>query len=188
MLTSSNSEIGIWNAWVFMIVFILQMIIMSFANEQIRKRTHVPNSARKTLIEKYIGFIANFFWLVALVYSIFLPFLLGSIWFYVGLSVFIIGILILMFATVNFMTTPVEQLIQKGVYKYSRHPMYLATFLICLGAGISTASFIFILVSIIIAICFHYEAILEEKYCLSIYQDQYKEYMNSVPRWIGIHK
>jgi|SRR3972149_3403747 len=188
MSTSTISEIGIWNAWIFMIVFILQMIIMSFANKQIRKRTHVPNSARKTLIEKYIGIIANFFWFVALVYSIFLPFLLGSIWFYVGLSVFIIGILILMSATVNFMTTPVGQLIQKGVYKFSRHPMYLATFLICLGTGISTASLIFILMSIIIAIYFYYEAILEEKYCLSKYQNQYKEYMNSVPRWFGIHK
>jgi len=89
---------------------------------------------------------------------------------------------------VNFMTTPVGQLIQKGVYKFSRHPMYLATFLICLGTGISTASLIFILMSIIIAIYFYYEAILEEKYCLSKYQNQYKEYMNSVPRWFGIHK
>jgi len=185
MLTS-GVKIGLGNAWIFMSVFILQLIIISFANKRIRKRSHVPPDTRKTNFEKYIGIFANLFWLLAMGYSIFLPLLLGTIWFYIGFTVFIFGVLLLLIATINFMNTPGDQLIQKGVYKFSRHPMYLATFLICLGSGIATASGIFIVLSLIFALCLRYEALLEEKYCTNLYKDKYIEYKNKVPRWLGI--
>jgi len=188
VFTSTVFEIGIWNGWLFMSVFILQMILIISVDKRIWKRSHIPNDFRQTSTKKYIGGIANFVWLLALGYSIFLPLLFRTMWFYIGFSVFIIGVLLLAFATFSFMTTHIDQLIQKGVYTFSRHPMYLATSLICLGTGIAAASLIFILLSIIISICFHYEALLEEKYCLTKYQGLYTEYMNRVPRWFGIPK
>ena len=179
-------QIGVWNGWIFMSVFILQMVIIGFANKTVWKRSHVPNDARKTLMEKYIGNISNFFWLLALIYSVFLPLRLGTLWFYTGLFIFLSGVLFLLFATSNFMTTPVDRLIEKGVYQFSRHPMYLATFLICLGTGLATMSWIFIVLSVIIVFCLHHEALVEEKYCLDQYADVYKAYMHKVPRWLGI--
>ena len=171
-----------------MSVFILQMILIFSIDKRITKRSHIPNDFRQTLIEKFIGVIANLVWLLAFGYSIFLPLLFRTIWFYIGFSLFIIGVLLLSFATFSFMTTPIDQLIQKGVYTFSRHPMYLATSLICIATGIATASLIFILLSIVISICFHYEALLEEKYCLTKYQRHYTDYMNRVPRWFGMPK
>jgi protein-S-isoprenylcysteine O-methyltransferase Ste14 len=94
-----------------------------------------------------------------------LPFKIGAIWFYIGLSVFIIGLALMAIATFNFIATPVDQFVRKGAYKLSRHPMYLATFLICLGSGIATVSLLFILLSIIMASCFYQEALIEERYC-----------------------
>ncbi|MFH0756839.1 MAG: methyltransferase, partial [Bacteroidota bacterium] len=96
------------------------------------------------------------------------------------------GLLLLSISTINFMTTPVDQMIRKGVYGFSRHPMYLATLLICLGSGIAAASWIFILLSMVMMVCFYYEARLEESYCLAKYKDLYKDYMKSVPMWVGI--
>jgi protein-S-isoprenylcysteine O-methyltransferase Ste14 len=186
VLISTVVKIGVWNAWIFMSVFLLQMIIIVFADKQVRGRSHIPNDWRKTTFEKYIGIVANVFWLIALGYSVFLPLLFGTNWFYIGFSIFVVGVSLLSVATFNFITTPVDQLIQKGVYKFSRHPMYLATFLICLGSGITTASWMFILLSVIIALCLNYEALLEERYCLNKYKDLYKEYMNRVPRWLGM--
>jgi len=78
-----------------------------------------------------------------------------------------------------------DELIQSGVYKISRHPMYLATFLICLGAGVASASFIFILLSVILFVCLYYEARVEERYCHKIYKNLYEKYIHSVPRWVG---
>ena len=188
MFSSTNLQIGMCNAWIFMSVFILQMIVIMFTDKSIRERSHVPKDARQTSLEIGIGYFANIVWLLALGYSVFLPLLFGTLWFYVGFSVFIFGTLLLSFATYSFISAPIDQLIQKGVYSLSRHPMYLATFLICLGSGIATASFILIMLSIIIFICFNYESRIEERYCQKMYRDPYNEYMNRVPRWLGIPK
>jgi len=176
---------GIWNAWMFMSVFLLQMIAILFVDKCIREKSHVPKEARRNRLERYIGISGNFFWLLAMGYSVFLPLQLGTIWFYVGLSVFIVSLILMTIATFNFMMTPADLLITKGIYQFSRHPMYLATFFICLGTGISALSWLFIFFSVIIALCFYQEAIIEERYCLDKYGSAYQEYLNSVPRWFG---
>jgi protein-S-isoprenylcysteine O-methyltransferase Ste14 len=181
-------EIGLWNAWLFMSVFLLQWIVILFADKRIQEKSHVPKEARRNRFERYAGIIGNLIWLLALGYSVFLPLQLGTIWLYIGFFVFIIGTALMVTATFNFMTTPANQLITKGAYKFSRHPMYLATFFICLGAGMAAASWIFIFLSLIMAFCFYQEALIEERYCLNRYGNTYKEYTSRSPRWIGVPK
>jgi len=135
-------------------------------------------------LEKYASFIGNFIWLIAMIFSVFLPLQLDTIWFLIGLSIFIIGLIFITIATSNFITTPMDQLIAKGVYKISRHPMYLATFFICLGSGIATMSLLFIFLSIVMALCFYQEALIEERYCLNRYGNVYQEYRKRTPRLI----
>jgi protein-S-isoprenylcysteine O-methyltransferase Ste14 len=180
-------KIGIWNAWIFMCIFLLQMLVMIFAGKRIRRRSHVSQDAKRNNFEKYVSIIGNLVWLLALVYSVFLPLQTGTIWFYIGFLFFIIGLIIMAVATNDFITTPVDLMITKGSYKFSRHPMYLATFFICLGAGIAALSWLFILLSMIMIYFFHQEALIEERYCLKKYND-YKEYMNRVPRWLSLPK
>jgi len=179
-------KIGIWNAWIFMSVFIVQMLAIAFINKSSWERSHVSKEARRNMLERYIGIIANFIWLLTLIYSIFLPFRLGTIWFYVGFLVFIIGFILMTIATYDFITTPPDQLITKGLYRFSRHPLYLSTFFICVGSGIATASWLFIFFSLILVFCLHQEALVEERYCLDKYGSAYQEYINSVPRWFGV--
>jgi len=66
--------------------------------------------------------------------------------------------------------------------------MYLSTFFICLGTGIASASWIFIFISIIMALFFYKEMLIEERFCLGKYGNSYKEYSERVPRWIGLPK
>ena len=181
-------KIGLWNAWIFMGVFLLQMLVIMIIGKHVRERSHVPAEARHNKCERSIGIIGNFVWLLALGYSIFMPFQLGSAWFYTGLFIFILGLIFLTDATLKFINTPTDQLITKGVYRFSRHPMYLATFFICLGSGIAAASWLFLLLSIIMAICFYQEALIEERFCLDKYHNAYRTYMKSVPRWLGVTK
>jgi len=181
-------KIGIWNAWLFMSVFLLQMTAILFADKRIRGKSHVPNNARINRFERYLGFIGNFIWLLTMGYSVFLPLQFNTIWFYIGFFVFFIGLILMVIATFNFINTSVDQLITKGVYRFSRHPMYLATFFICLGSGIASGSWLFVFLSVIMACCFHYEALIEERYCLEKYGSAYQEYMISVPRWFGLSR
>ena len=164
------------------------MLVIMFIDKRVWERSHVPIESRINKLERYAGIIGNFIWLIALGYSVFLPLQLGTVWFYIGLSVYIIGSIIMAIATFNFINTPKNQMIKKGVYRVSRHPMYLAFFFICLGSGIATVSWLFMLLSVIMAICFYQEALIEERHCLDKYGSVYKEYMNNVPRWLGVPK
>jgi len=181
-------KIGIWNAWLFMSVFLLQMIPILFVDKHIREKSHVPAEAKRSKSEKYAGIIGNTVCFLALGYSVFLPLQPGTFWFNAGLAVFIAGSIVLATATANFITTPAEQMITRGMYQLSRHPMYLATFLIYLGTGLATLSWLFMLLSLVMILCFHREALVEEKYCLDKYGDAYREYMGRVPRWFLLLK
>ena len=180
--------IGIWNAWIFMSSFLLQWLAIILAGKNVAERSGHPADMKKSKTEKRAGIIGNTIWFLATVYSIFLPLQLETAWFYPGLAIFLIGLCVLTTATVNFTTTPFDKPITHGIYNYSRHPMYLATFLIFLGTSIATASWVFFLLGIANIFWMRTEALVEERYCLERYSNTYREYMNGTPRWIGVPK
>ena len=99
-----------------------------------------------------------------------------------------LGLSILTVATVNFLTTPINLPITKGIYRYSRHPMYFAIFIIFLGTGIATASWIIIIISIVFFIVPNIYVASEERYCLKRYGNLYQKYINRTPKWVGMPK
>jgi len=128
-------------------------------------------------------------WLLAVVYSIFLPLQLGTIWFYVGLPIALVGLITFTIGIVPFATTPVEdEPITRGLYRYSRHPMYVTQALMFIGVSIASASWVFLLFAIGYSILSFVGAIPEERSCLEKYGDAYRDYMNRTPRWIGMPK
>ena len=175
-------ESGIWNAWIFMSVFLIQMIVMVCVGKQTWEKSQVPIQAKRNKYEKHVGNIANLLWLMAMIYSIFLPFKIDTIWFYIGLVIIILGYIFIIRATYDFITTKSNQVIKKGAFAYSRHPLYLATFLILIGVGIITGSWLFLILTFLIILFFYQEAIIEERYCLAIFGEDYNNYMQRVPR------
>jgi protein-S-isoprenylcysteine O-methyltransferase Ste14 len=143
---------------------------------------------RLSVSEKAIGYITTIITYIAFLYAIFLPFKLGTAWFYVGLFIFLLSIVVMITAGINFITTPINRPVTKGVYRYSRHPFYLSHILAFIGTGIATASWIILLSSIIFLILGNIVVNSEERYCKGKYGETYKEYLNTVPRWIGIPK
>ena len=181
-------EIGIWNAWIFMVIFIIQMFVIMFIDKKIWEKSHVPIQAKRNRYEKKVGAFANFFWLIAMIYSIFLPLNINNNLFYIGLIFFAIGLVILIRATYDFITTKPNKIIKTGVYKFSRHPMYFATFIIALSVCIVTISWLFLILTILMMFFFHKEALIEERYCLVKFGEDYKDYLLHIPRWIGLPK
>ena len=138
--------------------------------------------------EKVIANIDNIIIYAASLYSIFLPFKLGTAWFYIGLPIFLLGLSILIVTMINFLTTLIDLPVTKGIYRYSRNPGYFATFIIFLGIGIATASWVILLSAIIFLILTNFLINSEERYCKEKYGDAYREYLNRTHRWIGIQK
>lgn len=186
MSFAPDFKIGLWNAWLFMSVFVIQMLIIMLSDRRIRAKAHVPSDTKRNKMERYTGAVANIVWLLALIYSVFLPLKTDTAWWYASLGIYIVGFIIFWIATFNFMVTPADRLISTGVYRISRHPMYLATFFICIGTGLAAASWVFILLSLLMAFCFHMEALIEERVCREMYGSDYQIYLKRVPRWIGL--
>ena len=181
-------EIGIWNAWIFMLIDLLTLPFLI----HISKRREIPSQDDEFKVlsrsSKTLFFSSKFIIFIAALYSIFLPLKLGTIWFYVGFPIIVIGLAGSILVMVNWANTPSNQPIIKGLYRYSRHPMYVTSFILYLGISIATASWLFALFLVLFitgAVTF---AGFEEQGCLEQYGDAYSKYMNRTPKWIGIPK
>jgi len=120
---------------------------------------------------------------------VFLPLQLGTVWFYIGFVIYLVCIIIGLLGVHNFATTPKDKPVTKGVYRISRHPMYFFGFLAFIGIGITSASWLYLILAAAYIVFSNISEIrVEERVCLNKYGDAYREYMNRTPRWIGIPK
>jgi protein-S-isoprenylcysteine O-methyltransferase Ste14 len=185
-----NFEIGVWNAWILMLYYPLHPAIMLLIDKlvgtggMLQKMGSSPYNKN----EKLAFISANVMGFLLVLYSIFLPLKLGSAWFYVGIVIYLFGLLMFITAIINIATTPLGEPFVKGLYRYSRHPMIFFSFFTFIGVGIATASWLFLLLSILVIILFTIYVVAEERGCCERYGDTYREYMSRTPRWIGITK
>ena len=176
-------EIGVWNAWIFMIYIVLYTIFFL----RLAKEKDAPSPSEVELSKTKMSFciFSKLIIVPAVIYSVFLPLKLGTTWFYVGLPITLIGLLTGTIVLVNWANTPPGEPVTRGLYSYSRHPMYITTSLFLLGVTIASASWVFLLFTIIITVGAVVFIGLEEEQCLEKYGDAYREYMDRTPRWIG---
>ena len=182
-------EIGVWNAWIFMIwPWVAMLAVRLVGLDVYRRASGLPSEMKTSRPYRVVSYVSMAVETMAVAYSIFLPLQLGTTWFYAGLSIFLLGLVVLTTATVNFATTPMDVSITKGIYHYSRHPLYLASLLIYFGVGIASASWVFLSIFVVQSISIRIAAVEEERFCLEKYGDAYREYMDKTPRWLGLPK
>jgi protein-S-isoprenylcysteine O-methyltransferase Ste14 len=177
------TEIGAWNAWIFMLYNFLPMPLLTLVHRGMAREAARPQSG----IERTLFPVMWMIWLAAVAYSIFLPLRVGTTWFYVGLPIALVGCVGFAAVTITFATTQVEEEpLASGLYRYSRHPMYVIQLVMFLGVGIACASWVFILFTIVYSGLSLAYAATEEQHCLEKYGDAYREYIERTPRWIGV--
>ena len=180
-------ELGLWSAWIFMIWTIVTPILSSFIikEKQVSKilRTSVPMKYEKTLNIISTGAV-----IFGFLYSIFLPLKFNTIWFYIGLLIFLFGFIFNLSVLITIRGAKLDKPFTNGPYKYSRHPIYVALFLIIISISIMSLSWVFLLIAIICGIHLIIVAPVEEKYCLKKYGKVYQEYIERTPRWMGLQK
>jgi protein-S-isoprenylcysteine O-methyltransferase Ste14 len=180
-------EIGLWNAWIFMVGFLLPpfISILFGKGKASSKRWNVSVPIKH---EKLLNVISTVIMVAGFIYSIFLPLQLGKVWFLIGLVIFLIALLISLSATFIAGPTSMDKPFTKGPYRYSRHPLYLAETLIFISITVACVSWVFLLLTVIMQSFHMIYAPAEEQYCLKRYGKDYQEYMKITPRWIGIPK
>jgi protein-S-isoprenylcysteine O-methyltransferase Ste14 len=182
-------EIGLWNAWIFMLLdvltFPLFFRVATGRAPEVEGKSQVDAMSRTERIALYSS---KAIYIPAFIYSIFLPLKLGTVWFYVGLPITLIGFIGGVIVILNWAASPRGEPVTNGLYRYSRHPMYVTAFVFFLGVSIATASWVFLLFTILLIAASFYFAPVEEQSCLEKYGDAYREYMNKTPKYLGIPK
>lgn len=169
-------RLGIWNAWIFVIPILLMHIINTRA---FARRGKSDNPTIVYLV----------FFLIMQIMPIFLPLRLNTVWFYAGLIFYVAGMTIAFRAIYDFATAPKDKLVSKGIFHYSRNPMYIGAFIFCIGISMVSISWIYFLLILIWIITTHLMEIpIEESACAKKYGTDYLEYMKETPKWIGLPK
>jgi protein-S-isoprenylcysteine O-methyltransferase Ste14 len=175
-------EVGVWNAWILITLLFLFIMLSGLLPKGIGKRitpTKEDNKTRRVMLIVFFTMI---------IYSVFLLLKLGTVWFYAGLAVYVLGFIVSIAAPFSIAATKPGEPFTTGIYRYSRHPISLGTLLPMIGAGIASASWLFLLLSVILMIISHFLVITEEISTTKEFGNAYKEYMARTPRWIGIPK
>jgi len=163
-------EIGFWNAWIFLV----PLFIMHIINARIK--TGGPSV--KILIVLF---------LILHILPVFLPLELNTMSFCAGLIFYIVGTTMGYLAIYGFATTPIDKPVSKGIFRYSRNPMYLGAFILFIGISLVSISWIYFLIALIWMILTHIMEIpVEESECTKKYGTDYVEYMKRTPKWLGM--
>jgi protein-S-isoprenylcysteine O-methyltransferase Ste14 len=185
-------EIGVWNAWIFMVAWVFfHMLPLTWPifrydiKAMFRKGGASPPYNKN---ERIINNLGTIVWFTLLTYSIFLPLPLGTPLLYTGIVLFAVGIIITSIAMISFTKTAIDKPVTTGLYRYSRHPVYIGIFIQYTGIGIASASGLFLLLIIVSIILSIITTPAEERFCYEKYGDAYRQYMERTPRWLGIPK
>ena len=186
-------ELGIWNSWIFMFPFLFVTLLIF----RLMTKKDVPGGsvravqrACKSKTTLLVASLSKIIYFPGVIYSVFLPLKVGTMWFYVGLPITLIGLVGTILVLVEWAKTPAGQPVTRGMYRYSRHPSYVTMFVLLLGVSIASVSWVFLLFTIIfgVGVTRPYPVKVEEAQCLGHYGAAYQEYMKRTPRWIGIPK
>lgn len=107
----------------------------------------------------------------------------GSVCFYLGLLSYILGLILCAVTMVHFAFPDQAGFNQKGVYKFSRNPIYLSYFVILIGMSLLAQSLIFGLLTLIFQVSGHWIILSEERWCRKQFGQAYDRYRKAVRRY-----
>lgn len=181
-----NLELGLYNLWIFLAVgYGLIWALMIFANRKRGSSIEDPDFYESPSGKK-CGTINRVHLLVVFLVCLLTPLNFRKL-FLIGLPLYIIGIVLNAIAMYSFaeFTGGVNT---KGIYRYSRNPMYIGASLFYLGLcligwSLSVSGILLLVVLIWWFILSHKAILLEESFLEQKYGETFLRYKKSVPRY-----
>lgn len=178
-------KLTLMNGWIFLISFyLLQLYNLTFVSKQMRdKLLDRSNFDRK---QWFLTLIGKCFAIPAMLLMILIPITSEYIEFLLGIILFLFGMVGLRIAVSNFITTPLDQPVTKGLYSFSRNPQETMLSIIMLGIGFIVGSWIVLILVVISRIFNHFHILAQEEACIKQYGESYQEYLRTIPRYFNI--
>lgn len=172
------------NGFILLIPFLtIRFGLLAFLDkEAVRRAAHFAPMRSGERIAYYIYQVSN---VGIIVYPMMLMVRPDFSWkFYLGLACYLLGLCMCAAAIVSFSSPDPTGLTTKGIYKFSRNPMYVAYFLCFMGMAFLTQSLVLLLIVLVFQISAHWIILAEERWCIGKFGEAYRRYMKSVRRYI----
>jgi protein-S-isoprenylcysteine O-methyltransferase Ste14 len=175
-------QLGWCNGWLPLAVFYLffALLMRSFPREVVQRlyAGSAPSTGQRIL--NVLGFPFD---LAVITLSALTPLKIGRPVFLLGMTMYALGLLGFVWALFNFKDSPMDQPVKNGLYRYSRNPQWVTMAMVLFSIGIAVGSGMILLSFAVRIVCNHFRILGEEKYCLELYGEPYRQYMKRVPRY-----
>ena len=163
-------------------IFLIRYGLLGLVNKNALKRAALFTPVIGK--EKMAFLVYQITTILILVYLFFLKIDFAARWFYAGIALYSLGIVLYAISTINYAKPDMTGMNLTGVFKKSRNPMYVAYFIIFLGCAVLTESWILFGLLIVFQISAHWIILSEERWCMQQFGEEYRRYMNNVRRYI----
>lgn len=172
------------NGFLLLLPFLLvRFLLLSALNRgAVQRAAYFAPVQGKERTAYYIYQISN---IGIFLYLIFLKVIVDfSLWFYIGLVFYILGICLCAVTVICFSFPDDMGMNRNGIYKFSRNPMYVAYFICFAGMAVLTRSLVLLAVVMVFQVSAHWIILGEERWCMEKFGTAYGQYMKEVRRYI----
>jgi protein-S-isoprenylcysteine O-methyltransferase Ste14 len=122
--------------------------------------------------------------MLILVDLILLKIRIDSDWFYIGIAIYGVGLILYTISMVDYARPKTNGINKNGLYRISRNPMYISYFICLFGCVLISNSWTLFTLLVIFQISSHWIILSEERWCIKSFGEEYMSYMNKVRRYI----
>lgn len=174
--------LGLLNGWIYFVFYLIVFIItMSTCSNEVRERLYDRSLwDKRTKIITAVGKIFSF---VNIIMILFGALQVGNIEFIIGTIVYFVGLSLLVMSIINYRNAPLDKPITNGFYKISRNPQMVSLYVLFLGMVLIIGSWINLIFLCVSIICSHFSILGEEGALTEQYGESYLEYKKQVARY-----
>ena len=175
-------KFGLFNGWLLVAIFYLVfgVLLLLFPRPVVARLYDRSGQKAPKKVQRVLGLFLFVAWLFLLILT---PLRYGDMVFAVGLTFYVLGLAGFVVALLNYADTPVDQPVTSGLYRISRHPQQFMISISFLGISIAMGSWLGFLLIWMGIIAAHSKVTAEERACLRLYGESYRNYMDRVARY-----
>lgn len=155
-------RIGPWNAWIFILVLLMQNFVISLVKKQHHKGLPEQHGIKVTLNKGIVKYYLVSIWALTAAYSIFVPLKLGTVWFYTGLTVFALSLVANLLATTSLSIISGKNTLITGIRRFFKYPFHEVFVLTYLAIGIASINWVFMIFALIWVVLVYTYAVNDE--------------------------
>jgi len=172
------------SAWPLSLFFIVLGIFFVVGKKDIARR--MADMTGYTTREKVFTTLASIAPYPFMVATVWIPFTDIRPLLYLGVLLYIIGMVLFMLSIVIIIKTPQNEPFVSGPYRFSRNPMYVAATIIFTSICFATANIVLACYLVIAVILQHFMILAEERICVAKFGPRFEDYLNRVPRYLFV--